>query len=197
MRTLIAMAAIAWFFCSNAGVSSASETIRNVPPAPHGAPETSSLDDIARAIVQAAGERQWYGGIERDGVIVVSTIVRTHRAVVEIGFDERNFWIDYRDSSKLDYNPNDLTRFERGSGSPKRVIQKGPRIHANYNLWVAELAHNVAARTQHILTSVRTREGGTGPVLIADELEKLDQLRQRGVLTQHEFDAQKAKLLAR
>jgi len=31
--------------------------------------------------------------------------------------------------------------------------------------------------------------------MIADELEKLDALRQRGVLTQQEFDAQKAKLL--
>jgi hypothetical protein len=34
------------------------------------------------------------------------------------------------------------------------------------------------------------------PLLIADELEKLDKLRQRGLLTQGEFDQQKAKLLA-
>jgi hypothetical protein len=34
------------------------------------------------------------------------------------------------------------------------------------------------------------------PILIADELEKLDALREGGVLTQEEFDKQKAKLLA-
>jgi hypothetical protein len=33
------------------------------------------------------------------------------------------------------------------------------------------------------------------PSMIADELDKLDALRQRGVLTQQEFDEQKAKLL--
>jgi hypothetical protein len=34
------------------------------------------------------------------------------------------------------------------------------------------------------------------PLRIADELDKLEELRQRGVLTQGEFDQQKAKLLA-
>ena len=34
-------------------------------------------------------------------------------------------------------------------------------------------------------------------LLIAEELENLDALRERGVLTQEEFDQQKAKLLAR
>lgn len=130
-------------------------------------------------------------------MVVVSTMVRTHRAQVEIGFDARNFWIDYRDSSNLDYNPNDLTRHVQGSGGQKRVIKKGPRIHGNYNLWVEELAQHVAARVQPLVADDRTREIRTDPVLIADELDKLDQLRQRGVLTQQEFDAQKAKLLAR
>jgi hypothetical protein len=51
MRTLIAIAAVVWLIGSNAGFASASETIRNVPTAPHGAPEGASLDDIGRAIV--------------------------------------------------------------------------------------------------------------------------------------------------
>jgi hypothetical protein len=37
----------------------------------------------------------------------------------------------------------------------------------------------------------------TSPLPIADELDKLDKLRRRGVLTQEEFDQQKTKLLAR
>lgn len=147
--------------------------------------------------MQAAGERQWYGGTERDGLIVVATVIRTHRAQVVIGFDEKNFRIDYRDSSNLDYSANDLIRRQKGAPGGVRVIQQGPRIHANDNVWVADLAQHVAARAQHILTEARAQEVGAEPVLIADELEKLDQLRQRGVLTQLEFDAQKAKLLAR
>ena len=34
-------------------------------------------------------------------------------------------------------------------------------------------------------------------VLIADELEKLDALRQKGILTHEEFDREKAKLFVR
>jgi len=38
---------------------------------------------------------------------------------------------------------------------------------------------------------------GTGPEMIADELRKLAQLRNEGILSDQEFEEQKAKLLAR
>ena len=40
-------------------------------------------------------------------------------------------------------------------------------------------------------------QSNASPLLVADELDKLDKLRLRGVLTQGEFDQQKAKLLTR
>jgi hypothetical protein len=47
-------------------------------------------------------------------------------------------------------------------------------------------------------SAIRVEQTRTpSPIMIADELEKLDALRERGVLTQEEFDRQKAKLLAR
>jgi hypothetical protein len=38
---------------------------------------------------------------------------------------------------------------------------------------------------------------GTGPSMIADELRKLAELRDEGILSNQEFEAQKAKLLTR
>ncbi|MEZ4281280.1 MAG: SHOCT domain-containing protein [Myxococcota bacterium] len=178
-----------------AGLASGSETIRNVPRTPHGAPEGSTLEDIGRAIQQVAGEQKWYGGVEGDGLIVVSTTIRTHRATVAIGYDAEAFWIDYRDSSNLDYNPNDLVR--RGPGMERPIVKKGPRIHGNYNVWVGDLAAHLGARIRSAVRSSQDPPTHVGPALIADELEKLDALRRRGVLTQSEFDAQKARLLER
>lgn len=177
--------------------SIASETIRNVPPTPHGVAEGTPLEVIEEAIVQAAGERQWYGSVETPGLIVVSTTIRKHRATVEIGVDASRFWINYRDSSNLDFNPNDLTGWDQDGASRSRVVRKkGPRIHPNYNEWVEELARHIGARTNAIVLTEKTATAGCDQRSVADELEKLDRLRQRGVLTQEEFDGQKRKLLA-
>ena len=104
-------------------------------------------------------------------------------------FLELNFWIDYKDSKNLDYNPKDLMGRDRGK---RRIVTKGPRIHPNYNRWVAELADQIRLQMQN-----PPKRSNASPLLIADELDKLDKLRLRGVLTQGEFDQQKAKLLAR
>lgn len=86
----------------------------------------------------------------------------------------------------------------RGPGAAsKPIVKKGPRIHPNYNVWVRQLADQVAGRTAVILEANRGQESEGSVSLIADELEKIDRLRQRGVLTQDEFDEQKKKLLAR
>lgn len=180
-----------------AGAALASETIRNIAPTPHGIEAGTPLEVIEQALVQAAAEQQWFGALESPGVIVVSTTIRTHRATVAIGFDATNFWIDFRDSSNLDFNPKDLLRQDAGAAGRPRIVKKGPRIHRNYNLWVEELAHHIAVRARSIAVADRTSAPACGPALVADELDKLDRLRQRGVLTQAEFDAQKQKLLAK
>jgi hypothetical protein len=176
-----------------AGPALATETIRNVAPTPHGVEPGTPLEAIERAIVQAAAERQWYGGPDSPGAIVVSTTIRTHRATVAIGYDATHFWIDYRDSSNLDFNPKDL--LHRQFDAPSQVIQKGPRIHANYNRWVGELADHIRIRTRAIVDAQVASAPPCEPTSIADELDKLDGLRQRGVLTQAEFDQRKRKLL--
>jgi hypothetical protein len=166
-----------------------SATIRNIPPTPHFAPDGTSPADLAAAIKIAADGLHWRIIGEVPGVIQASLLIRTHTAVVTIRYDESNYWIDYQDSVNLGYSPNDMRR----NGPSPRIV-KGPRIHRNYNLWVDQLAKRIAIQTR---TPPRTNQArAADPVMIADELEKLDVLRERGVITQEEFDQQKMKLLA-
>ena len=124
------------------------------------------------------------------GVMRATLRVRTHKAVVTIGFDESNFWIKYRDSKNLNYNP-DYNIVRAGAW------EDGPSIHSNYNTWVAELAKSIEVSTIAPGSSDSTNTAPcANAILVADELEKLAALRERGILTQEEFDKQKSKLLA-
>ena len=167
-------------------------TIRNIPPTPHFAPDGTSLADLAGAIRLAADAERWQIIAEVPGVMQASVRVRSHEAVVTIGFDDSNFWIQYQDSINLDYKLSG-----RRAHRTRREI-KGPRIHSNYNIWVDRLAKRIATHAK-VPPKANLIETGTtrNPIFIADELEKLSALRERGVLTQEEFDQQKAKLLAR
>lgn len=177
------------------GTAMGLEPVRNIPPAPHGASGGASLDSISRAIKQAAIEMDWYPVSDGSGEVVVSLMVRQrHSATVSIRFDQKDFWIDYRGSSNLEYTTSDLNRWV---DRKEVVVEKGPRIHKNYNVWVQALADHIASRTGKVVADQRSQDPAPSPTLIADELEKLGQLRAQGVLTQEEFDAQKTKLLAR
>jgi hypothetical protein len=58
---------------------------------------------------------------------------------------------------------------------------------------VEQACSNISVPPQAALLDVPVPS--SGPVSVADELQKLADLRDRGVLTQEEFEAQKAKLL--
>jgi len=172
-------------------IAAASTTIRNIAPTPHSAPVGTPLAAISAAVRLAANQQGWIITEEMPGVMQASLRVRTHTAMITIGFDESNYWIDYRDSVNLDYNPNDRRK------TKTRRAMKGPRIHRNYNLWVAQLAEGIADQAKSPPSPNLTDSApSVNPILIADELEKLNALRERGILTQEEFDQQKAKLLA-
>ena len=147
----------------------------------------SSLNAAIRIAVDQEG---WVVEAVTPGMIIASLRVRSHKAVVTIGFDESNFWIDYLDSTNLKYRSDEYVQ-HLGSWL------NGPVIHGNYNLWVKLLAKSIAiyARNPTETNSTYTVPS-KAPILIADELEKLDALRERGVLSQEEFDQQKMKLLA-
>ena len=83
-----------------------SRTIENIPPRPHLAPVGTSPDRLVAAITAAAEYLGWRVIGEAPGVVTAILMRRTHEAVVTIGYDELNFWIDYKDSKNLNYNPN-------------------------------------------------------------------------------------------
>ena len=124
--------------------AAATVTIRNISPTAHLAPAGTSLADLAAAIKLAADELDWRVVTEAPGVITAALLVRQrHEAVVTIGYDELNYWIDYQDSDNLDYSPDDLNK----RGKLGKFV-KGPRIHRNYNVWVDRLAERIAIRTR-------------------------------------------------
>ena len=88
--------------------------------------------------------------------------------------------IDYLGSVNPKYSPNDLVTRRRGW---VRVNVKGPRIHGNYNKWVDALAVRIAARVSHPMQQAGPAREQPSALFVANELEKLDALRQRGVLT--------------
>ncbi len=166
--------------------------LRNIPASPHFAPTGTPLPDLAAALALAVTDEGWIVTSEARGVIRATLYIRSHEAIVNIGFDETNFWIDYQDSINLNYNPNGL------KGTRTRRATEGPRIHRNYNVWVGQLAKRILIRMKIAPKADRSDTVvPLNPLLIAEEIEKLDGLRKRGVLSQREFDEHKAKLLAR
>ncbi len=189
LRVVALILAVAWM--SPASTSAQSATIQNVPPTPHYAPPGTPLADLAEGIKMAAGTKGWAIVGETPGSMTAELRIRVHEATVVILYDESNYQIDYLDSFNLGFNPNDL----RKPGRNRRGI-KGPRIHRNYNAWVKNLARSIAIQLRNPPKAADPPTAApNNSTMIADELDKLDALRQRGVLTQQEFDEQKAKLL--
>jgi len=169
-------------------------TIQNIPVTPHNAPAGTPQADIAAAIRTAADLEGWDIVGESPGSMTARLRIRKHTATVFIQYNESDYQIDYLDSHNLDFEPDDLRKSQ--PGKRKLKIIKGPRIHDNYNVWVRDLAGSIEAYSRNP-PRAESIGGATpnNPTMIADELDKLDALRKRGVLTQEEFDRQKAKLL--
>jgi hypothetical protein len=183
------------FVCAQG--AGASQAIRNVPPTPHYAPAHTPAADVGAAIKLAAEDQGWEIAHEEPGVLQVLLQIRRHTSMVTIRYDETNYSIDYKDSINLNYNPNDSVKYRAGNSYNRKrsAVVKGPRIHRNYNIWVDRLKRRIEYRAKKP-PKAKPMKKTEIPVFVADELEKLAALLKQGVLTQDEFDAQKAKLLA-
>jgi hypothetical protein len=201
LRMVMLVLIVAWMSLASTGAN-ATATIQNIPPTPHHAPPGTPLADLGLAIKNACMASGWDVVGASAGSITARLRIRSHVATVGIRFDQSNYSIDYLNSVNLDFNPNDFYRGSSNRRQGRRVAPiKGPRIHGNYNKWVAKLNASIST---HLLTPPEAAAPEDAapedaalfdPIMIADELEKLDALLQRGVLTQQEFDDLKAKLL--
>ena len=92
-----------------------------IPVAPTGQPYT--VKQVEKAIISGTQRRGWSPQIVAPGHIEASISVRSHRATVNIYYNEKNYSILYKDSYNLDYR----------NGS----------IHRNYNNWIVKLSRTI------------------------------------------------------
>jgi hypothetical protein len=78
-----------------------------------------SADDVGRAIQRAGATLGWQMSATKPGNILGTLNLRKHVAVVDINYNAKSYSINYKDSTELAYD--------------------GQNIHPNYNGWVQNL----------------------------------------------------------
>ena len=142
-----------------------------------------SLEEVRTLIMKGCAEREWKPEYEGESVITCSILVRgRHFVKVEIPFSESDYSILYLDSEEMDYNAKKQT------------------IHRKYNGWV----NNLRLMIDRQFLDAAAKPAGTPivetPAKSADEeryeaLLKLGELRDKGLISDEEFEAEKQKLL--
>lgn len=169
-------------------VSNAADPIQDVidapvPIRPDGG--RYSIEDVRAAIIKGSQTQLWTAEMAGDKTIrAMLNVKNKHFAIVEIPYSETSYSIIYISSENLDYNPTRRT------------------IHRNYNKWVLQLSTLIKSQFQSLSSNATTPNSNQGLPRsdkedIFDELLKLDDLRDRGILTDEEFDFEKRKLLDR
>jgi hypothetical protein len=143
-------------------------------------------DEVQSIIIEATSARGWSPVLEAPGVITATINVRgKHFAKVEIPFSATNYSILYVSSDNLDYNARRQT------------------IHRNYNNWVVKLSGTINKNLREAIAATgpvpNTSTPGSTPHSsredVYTQLLQLDELRDKGILTEEEFQAEKRKLL--
>lgn len=88
------------------------------------------VSSVKKAIIDAGTQRDWLMTETKPGVIQGVLLVRTHKAVIDITYNDKSYSIDYVDSQHLDYKNGD--------------------IHRNYNRWI----HNLDLDIRKNLTEI-------------------------------------------
>lgn len=99
--------------------------VYNVPAAHYPVQRVSAADmaKVKSAITKAGQELGWIMKPINPGHIRGSLFLRTHKAVVDIRYNAKDYNIKYKDSENLHYT--------------------GKSIHKNYNSWVANLNNKI------------------------------------------------------
>ena len=144
-------------------------------------PDGSSIEpeEVQAIIIEACLARRWLAVVGGDGMIRATLNVRNkHFAEVEIPYTTSAYSITYVSSDNLDYD------------------KRRKRIHRNYNNWVLKLSRTIdkflrrpMAKPEPEPVTVESKSD------IYAEIIKLDDLRERGLLTDEEFENEKRKLL--
>ena len=106
-----------------------SNPILNIENSPIEIAVKHSSKDIKKAIIRAGAGLGWNMKAEKYGHIVGTLYLRTHVAVVDIKYSNKNYSITYKSSENLNYD--------------------GTNIHKNYNGWITNLNRQIQA--QHLI----------------------------------------------
>jgi len=121
---LVAIMSLAAMGCRGGG------QVYNVKDAPitTASGKTVTMDQVAKAIIEAGTERKWSMVVVKPGLIVGTLNVRSHQAVVDITYNTKSYSITYKDSTNLKYDAKDNT------------------IHENYRSWIQYLDNAIRGR---------------------------------------------------
>lgn len=109
-----------------ATVSCRTSPVFNVVNAPFTNP-APSLEAADTAIKKAGAQLGWQMKTTAPGKILATLPIRSHVAIVDVSFNEKEFSIVYRDSTNLNYDGTD--------------------IHSNYNGWIQNLRNQIIAQS--------------------------------------------------
>ncbi|MEO1201097.1 MAG: SHOCT domain-containing protein [Pseudomonadota bacterium] len=142
-----------------------------------------TLAEVRALIMQGCTKREWKPETESDSVLTCAILVRgRHYVKVEIPFSETAYSILYLDSEEMNYNEAKQT------------------IHRKYNGWVENLRMMIdwqfrdAAELPAGETLVEQPSDAAGDERY-EALLKLGELRDKGLISDEEFEAEKRKLL--
>lgn len=100
--------------------------VYSVTDAPVNSASDVNANDVKKAIISAGAGLGWQMKEVKPGHIVGSLFIRKHSAIVDIPYSASSYSIQYKDSTELNYDGNN--------------------IHSNYNGWVQNLDNAIRAR---------------------------------------------------
>ncbi|HJM83168.1 MAG TPA: hypothetical protein QF720_06205 [Nitrospinota bacterium] len=108
-----------------------------------------TLEDIRVAIKRAGVSLGWVIKAKKPGLLEGVLLVRRHRAVVKIPYDQDKYSILYEDSQNLFYSSKEEEKRAYKQWKPLKLTVNGIRVHRakfstavihhQYNLWVRKL----------------------------------------------------------
>ena len=84
---------------------------------------TNSAQSVEQAIIKGCQAKGWTPVVADNNTIDAYITVRSHKAHVQITYDDKFYNINYVDSTNLDYNNG--------------------KIHRNYNKWIYKLSASI------------------------------------------------------
>lgn len=180
-------------------------------PREHGAAKGVTLEQMRGVMLSVAEHKGWRAVVRANGAVEVTMTPpdSERHAVVEVRFDHRMYVVDYLDSVGLEYDDELCVPI---TDSHPRRSRCREVIDADYNDWVEDLEGQIGTQVAHLqpgdpvdekaaLPTVSAPPGSDAPdrsrLFVADEIRKLKQLEDEGILTSEEFEEQKRKLLTR